>query len=142
MYVEVCLNGKPTHAMVDTGAMHYFVSINEAKRLELKATKESGWLKAINSEARPLHGVARRVDIGIGAGSGKIDHTVAPMDDFKVVVGMDFLGKVKAVPLPFLRSVAILEEKAPCVVQTTIGKGFKTPILLAMQVKKGLRKEK
>ncbi|RVX13859.1 RNA-directed DNA polymerase-like [Vitis vinifera] len=31
---------------------------------------------------------------------------------------MDFLQKVKAVPLPFLRSMAILEEEKPCMVPT------------------------
>ncbi|RVX00820.1 Retrovirus-related Pol polyprotein from transposon 412 [Vitis vinifera] len=40
------------------------------------------------------------------------------MDDFKMVLGMDFLQKVKAVPLPFLRSMAILEEEKPCMVPT------------------------
>ncbi|RVW62200.1 hypothetical protein CK203_064416 [Vitis vinifera] len=46
----------------------------------------------------------------------KVDFTVAPMDDFKMVLGMDFLQKVKAMPLPFLRSMTILKEKKPCMV--------------------------
>ncbi len=140
MFVEMCVNGKPTRALVDTGATHNFVSVEEAKRLGLKPTKETGWLKAVNSEAKPLHGMARGVDMQIGSWSGKIDLTVAPMDDFQVVLGMDFLGKVKAVPLPYLRSVAILEEKTPCVVKATSNGGFKTPVLSAMQVKKGFKK--
>ncbi|GMP43785.1 hypothetical protein CsSME_00013016 [Camellia sinensis var. sinensis] len=82
MYVEVSLNGKPTHAMVDVGATHNFVSVEEARRLELKTSKESGWLKAVNSEAKPLHGVACGIDINLGRWKGKIDLTVAPMDDF------------------------------------------------------------
>ena len=38
---------------------------------------------------------------------------VAPKDNFKMVLEMDFLQKVKAVPLPFLHSMAILEEEKP-----------------------------
>ena len=77
----------------------------------------------------------------IGSWEGRVDFTVAPIDDFKMVLGMDFLQKVKAVPPPFLRSMAILEEEKPCMVPTVIEGTLKTPILSAMQVKKGLKKE-
>ncbi|RVW74336.1 hypothetical protein CK203_053297 [Vitis vinifera] len=111
MYVEALVNGKATKALVDTGATHNFVSEDEARRLELQASKEGGWLKAVNSAAKPSHGVARGVTMHIGSWEGRVDFTVAPMDDFKMVLGMDFLQKVKVVPLPFLRSMAILEEE-------------------------------
>ena len=65
---------------------------------------------------------------------------MAPMDNFKMVLRMDFLQKVKAVPLPFLRSMAILEEK-PCMVLTVTEGTLKTPMLSAMQVKKGLKRK-
>ncbi|RVW76807.1 Transposon Ty3-I Gag-Pol polyprotein [Vitis vinifera] len=77
----------------------------------------------------------------IGSWEGRVDFTVAPMDDFKMVLGMDFLQKVKAVPLPFLRSMAILEEEKPCMVPTVTEGTLKTPMLSAMQVKKGLKRE-
>ena len=40
MYVEALVNGKATKTLVDTSATHNFVSKNEAKRLELQASKE------------------------------------------------------------------------------------------------------
>ncbi|RVX03349.1 hypothetical protein CK203_019916 [Vitis vinifera] len=141
MYVEALVNGKATKALVDTGATHNFVSEDEARRLELQASKEGGWLKAVNSAAKPSHGVARGVTMHIGSWEGRVDFTVAPMDDFKMVLGMDFLQKVKAVPLPFLRSMAILEEEKPCMVPTVTEGTLKTPMLSAMQVKKGLKRE-
>ncbi|KAL6323857.1 hypothetical protein AAG906_005853 [Vitis piasezkii] len=109
MYVEALVNGKATKALVDTGATHNFVSEAEAKRLELQASKEEGWLKVVNSTVKPLHGVAR--------------------------------GKVKAVSLPFLRSMAILEEEKPCMVPTVTEGTPKTPMLSALQVKKGLKRK-
>ncbi|KAL6326371.1 hypothetical protein AAG906_007876 [Vitis piasezkii] len=141
MYVEALVNGKATKALVDTGATHNFVSEEEARRLELQASKEGGWLKAVNSAAKPSHGVARGVTMHIGSWEGRVDFIVAPMDDFKMVLGMDFLQKVKAVPLPFLRSMAILEEEKPCMVPTVTEGTLKTPMLSAMQVKKGLKRE-
>ncbi|KAL5815082.1 hypothetical protein ACOSQ3_025877 [Xanthoceras sorbifolium] len=139
MYLDVHINGKATRVMVDTGATNSFVSEEEARRLGLKVSKETGWLKAVNSKARPLIGMARGVSISMGNWNGKIDLTVAPMDDFEVVLGMDFLEQVKVVPLPFLRSVAILKD-TPCIIPAIAKSGLKTPHLSALQVKKGLKK--
>ncbi|RVW59568.1 hypothetical protein CK203_103307 [Vitis vinifera] len=36
-----------------------------------------------------------RGDYAHGSWEGRVDFTVAPMDDFKMVLGMDFLQKVK-----------------------------------------------
>ena len=107
MYVEAQVNGMPAKAMIDTGATHNFVSEGVARRLKLKISTESGLLKAVNSASKPSQGVARGVTMKIGSWEGKIDFTMAPMDDFKIVIGMDFLRQVKAVPIPFLSSMAI-----------------------------------
>ncbi|RVW89574.1 hypothetical protein CK203_043558 [Vitis vinifera] len=141
MYVKALANGKTTKALVDTGVTHNFVSEDETQKLELQESKEGVWLKAVNSAAKPSHGVAPRVVMHIGSWEGRIDFTVAPMDDFKMVLGMDFLQKVKVVPLPFLRSMTILEEEKPCMVLTVIEGSLKTPMLSTMQVKKGLKKK-
>ena len=96
---------------------------------------------AINSATKPLHGVTHGVTIRISTWEGKVDFTMTPMDDFKVVLGMDFLKKVKAMPLPLLYSMAILENEMSCVVLIVIEGSPKTPLLLSMQVKKGLKKK-
>ena len=44
-------------------------------------------------------------------------------------------------PLPFLRSMAVLEEEKSCMVPTVTEGTLKTPMLSAMQVKKGLKRE-
>ena len=132
MYVEVKVNGMSTKAMIDTGATHNFVSEEEARRLKLQTSKEAGWLKAVTSATKPSQGVARGVTMKIGSWEGKVNFMVAPMDDFKIVIGMDFLRQVKAVPIPFLRSMAILEEEASCMIPTVTERKAKTPMLSAM----------
>ena len=77
----------------------------------------------------------------IGSWEGRVDFTVAPMDDFKMVLEMDFLQKVNAVPLPFLHSMAILKKENPCMVPTVTEGTLKIPMLSAMQVKKGLKRK-
>ncbi|KAE8656515.1 hypothetical protein F3Y22_tig00117000pilonHSYRG00231 [Hibiscus syriacus] len=91
MYVEAVINEKLTRAMVDTGATHNFVSKDEANRLGLKYTGSTRWLKTVNIQAVPLHGVARGVELRLGTWKGQVKFSVVPMDDFKVVLGLDFL---------------------------------------------------
>ncbi|KAK2987888.1 hypothetical protein RJ640_028933 [Escallonia rubra] len=92
LYVEAKLNGKPTQVMVDTGATHNFVTMEEAKRLGLKVVGDGGWLKSVNTNAKPLQGAARQVEMCLGSWRGLVDFSVALMDDFKVVIGLDFLA--------------------------------------------------
>ncbi|KAK2966347.1 LOW QUALITY PROTEIN: hypothetical protein RJ640_028506 [Escallonia rubra] len=54
LYVEAKLNGKPAQVMVDTGTTHNFVTMEEANRLGLKVVGGGGWLKSINTNAKPL----------------------------------------------------------------------------------------
>ena len=77
--------------MVETSATHNFVSDDETKRLKLQASNEESWVKVVNSAAKLSHGVAREVVMHIGSWEGRVDFIVAPMDDFKMVLGMDFL---------------------------------------------------
>ena len=77
--------------MIDTGASHNFIKVDEAKRLGLKVEKSDGWLKTVNSEAKPLSGVARDVELHLGPWRVKANFSVVPLDDFTLVLGMEFL---------------------------------------------------
>lgn len=102
--------------MINIAATHNFVLEEGVKWLKLQTSKEVGWLKVINFAAKRSNGIACGVIMKIGTQEGKVNLTVAPMDDLKMVLGMDFLHRVKAVPLSFLCSIVILEEMTPCMV--------------------------
>lgn len=76
--------------------LHNFVSFKETKIQELYTSKEGGWLKAINFTTKPLQGEACGVTPRIGTWQDTINFTMEPIDDFKVMLGMDFLRKIKA----------------------------------------------
>ncbi|KAK3212389.1 hypothetical protein Dsin_017095 [Dipteronia sinensis] len=59
MFVNSSINGKAVRAMLDTGATHNFVSLDEAKKLGLKAISRGGTIKAVNSPAKPIAGIAK-----------------------------------------------------------------------------------
>uniref|UniRef100_A0A803LNR6 Nucleotide-diphospho-sugar transferase domain-containing protein n=1 Tax=Chenopodium quinoa TaxID=63459 RepID=A0A803LNR6_CHEQI len=76
----------------------------------------------------------------LGDWSGQMDFTVAPMDEFSLVLGMDFLHFSKAVPMPHLRSILVPGQQ-PCLLRTCDpGKGPKGPLLSVMQLEKGLKR--
>ncbi|KAK2989992.1 hypothetical protein RJ640_023914 [Escallonia rubra] len=95
LYMEVKLNGKPAHVLMDTGATHNFITMGEAERLGLNVVDRGGWLKTINAEAKPLKGTVRQVEMCLGKWKGFVNFSVARMDDFKVVLGLDFLRQVE-----------------------------------------------
>ncbi|KAK2978469.1 hypothetical protein RJ640_003223 [Escallonia rubra] len=116
LYVEAKLNGKPAHVMVDTGATHNFMTMDEAERIGLNVVDGGGWLKPVNAEAKPLQGMVRMVEICLGKWKGFVDFSVARMDDFKVVLGLDFLRQVNALVSPYNNAMCIMERGAACVV--------------------------
>ncbi|XP_074282705.1 uncharacterized protein LOC141607243 [Silene latifolia] len=140
MYVEISINGKSTRAMIDTWASHNFVTPDEAKRLEMKLNRESGSMKDVHSSAKPIQGVAKEVAIKMGDWTGKLDFTSVPMDNFNIVLGMDFLKRTPAFLASHNGSLMMIGSK-PCLVKAVEGeRKLKGLLLSAMQLKRGLQK--
>lgn len=114
LYADVRVNGHPSKALIDTGATHNFVSVEEAKRLDLKVKQDKGWSKPVNSEAKPIHGVVHNADIAIGGWTGQVEFSVIEMDDHPMMLGMDFLRKSLAIPIPHMATMLLLSGEAPC----------------------------
>ncbi|KAK2996782.1 hypothetical protein RJ639_026463, partial [Escallonia herrerae] len=95
MYVDIKVNGKAIRAMVDTGATHNYISSTEVERLGLTLEKGCGRVKAINSAAQPVAGIARSVLIKIGPYEGRTNFLIVIMDDFKLILGLEFLRDTK-----------------------------------------------
>ena len=126
MYVDIKLNGQTTRAMVDTGATHNFIADREAKRLGLILEKNLSRMKAVNSKAKRISGLAKGVPIKIGTWSGSTNMMVVPLDDFQVILRMEFMHAAKLVPMPFLNSLCMMGGNDPCVV-TVSRRGTKEP---------------
>ncbi|GKD28387.1 putative nucleotidyltransferase, ribonuclease H [Tanacetum coccineum] len=134
------INDVKVRALVDFGATHNFMADDEAKLLGINATKGSGTIKVVNSPAKAIHGVAKDVRAKIGEWEGTIDLLVVPMDDFKVVFGLEFLDKVQAFPMPFANSLCILDGEKACMVSTEQDAKSGAKTLSAMQFKKRFNK--
>ncbi|KAK3020009.1 hypothetical protein RJ639_003225 [Escallonia herrerae] len=66
MYVDIKVNRTAIRAMVDTGTTHNYISSIKVERLGLTLEKGCGRVKAINSAAQPVAGIAKFVLIKIG----------------------------------------------------------------------------
>ncbi|TYK29773.1 reverse transcriptase [Cucumis melo var. makuwa] len=92
LYVDTWINQKQTEStMVDSGATHNFITEAEARRLRLRWEKDSERMKAMNSVALPIVGLVKRMTIKLGGWKGPVDFVIVKMNDFDVVLGMEFL---------------------------------------------------
>ncbi|KAK2975747.1 hypothetical protein RJ640_003509 [Escallonia rubra] len=139
MYVDIKVNGKAIRTMVDTGATHNYISSTEVERLGLTLEKGCGRVKAINSAAQPVAGIARSVLIKIGPYEGRTNFSVVIMDDFKLILGLEFLRDTKTTVMPCTNSLAMLGSK-PCVIPTVSTRAGERSIS-ALQLKKGLKRD-
>ena len=140
MYVNEKINGQSVRALLDTGATSNFMSVDDAKCLGLKTTKEGGTMKTINFPVKPITGIAQGVHTILETWSGKRDFFIVPMNDFKMVLGIKFFYQVHAIPLPITNSLSILDESKACMVSKEHGK-FEEKTLSAMQFKRDFRKD-
>ncbi|XP_068636916.1 uncharacterized protein [Aristolochia californica] len=141
LFISLTLVGHTVKAMVDTSATHNFLLEEEARRLRIRGEKDGSKMKAINSAAREVQGIARNVPVVIGKWIGFLNFTIVDMDDFKVIFGMEFFKVCKAFIMPHVGVVEIMDEQSPCTISEVENKDVtnKDLMLSALQLKKGLK---
>lgn len=77
-----------------------------------------GLLKIVNATVKLLAHIVHKAELQLGSWHGAVDLSVAPMDDFKLVLGLDFLRKANAIPMPSFGLVCILEKESSYMVHT------------------------
>ncbi|KAL3525166.1 hypothetical protein ACH5RR_013538 [Cinchona calisaya] len=80
------------------------------RRLKLEL-KEYGYrIKAVNSEAQSVLGIAS-VELTLGPWSDKCSLMAVPLDDFDLILGKEFMTTNKVFPIPHLDGVMIADER-------------------------------
>uniref|UniRef100_A0A3Q7I7Z1 Reverse transcriptase domain-containing protein n=1 Tax=Solanum lycopersicum TaxID=4081 RepID=A0A3Q7I7Z1_SOLLC len=139
LFVDAKLNGKDVRIMVDTGATHNFVTEQKAKKLGLNYVASNTKLKTINATPTTVNGFAAAVPIELGEWAGQTDFTIAPMDVFDIILGLDFWYEVNAFMSPRHNHLHISDVGGSCVVPL-----IRVPQtgmhLSAMQIIKGFKR--
>ena len=140
MYLKVMVNGHAVQAMLDTGATNNFVSQRLVGSLGLTVSKCSSKIKAVNSGAQPIQGTAHSL-LKVGRWEQECSFMAVPLDDFDLILGIEFFVKAKAVAMPHLRGLFITDEACPDFIPVTFErqKAGKS-IISAAQLKSGMKR--
>ena len=137
IYVDTWINRKHAKStIVDSGVTHNFITVAKARRLNLHWKKDIGKMKAMNSTALPIVGVVKRVVIQLGGWSGLVDFMVVGMDDFDIVLGMEFLFEHQVIMMLSAKCL-VITGTTPTVVQTDLRQPKGLRMISAMQLREG-----
>ncbi|GJS75400.1 reverse transcriptase [Tanacetum coccineum] len=89
LFTKLTINDKKTLGLIDTGATHNFLDVKEAEQLGVTYTCENGTIKTVNSKPKQIHGIAK-VKVYIDKWTNKLTFTVVSLDDYRIVLGLDF----------------------------------------------------
>ena len=82
----------------------------------LNLEEDTSQIKVVNSKAQKIQGVAKNVTLQVDKWKGKCNLLCVPLDDFDLILGVDFFLKAKVALLPHLGGLMFLEESIPCFV--------------------------
>ena len=109
MFVDAAINLQPSkNTLVDLATTHNFIFDQKVRKLRLKI-EDPKKMKAINSEALPIIEISQRASLKIGAWSREMDLVVVHMDDFDVVLEMDFLLEYKVISMSLAKCILIID---------------------------------
>jgi hypothetical protein len=93
MLLLVMIHGERLIALVDTGSMHNFLSVDAMRRLALQpAGAEKFSVTVANGDRLTCHGVARQVPIVIGDEPFSIECVGIDLGCYDFILGVDFLS--------------------------------------------------
>ena len=98
------------------GATNVFLSSKAAKWLKLRIDPSDRWYKPVNTDDIPATGVARGVKIKFGDWTDRLDFEVIPLDDYDMILGMDFFDRAEAIIDLRTKSIIITDRKYPMMV--------------------------
>ncbi|XP_070029127.1 uncharacterized protein [Nicotiana sylvestris] len=140
MFVELKVNGKPIHVLIDTGATLDYLASTQVERLGLVVQKSKGRVKAINSPPQTLGGMTTNVPVKLGPYKGSINLRIAIIDDFDIIVGLEFMRQTNTILVPYANMLLMLGENGakpctiPCIPIKTVARNIS-----AMQLEKMAR---
>ena len=108
----------------------------------LKLEENISRIKEVNSKTQKIQGIAKNVPMQVGDWKGTCNLLCVPLDDFDLIIGVDFLLKAKVALIPHLGGLVVLKERQPCFVQAlraNDGGKVQPEMLSTIQLKKGLK---
>ena len=120
MYVEVWVNHTAAmNTIVDSKATHRFMTETDAKCLNILWHRNIRKMKFINWVILSVLGVVKRSPIKLGTWTGQTDFLIVEMDDFNIVLGMDFRLEYKVILMPLIKCLVVTESNPKIIQKNT-----------------------
>lgn len=116
MYAKIMINGKDVNAILDSDVTHTFDADLLVKELGLWLSDSHTSMKEVNSKAWRIVGMSYDVSITLDHWRGKQDVLVVNLNNYNIILGLDFLKKSKIILMSYLNGVMIASEGCLCFV--------------------------
>ncbi|XP_070020075.1 uncharacterized protein [Nicotiana sylvestris] len=123
------------------GATHNYLASTQVEHLGLVVGKGRGRVKAINSPPQPVGGITKEVPVKLGPYEVKFNLRVVIIDDFELIVGLEFLRKSNTMPVPYADKLLMMgtNRDKPCIIPCMPMK-MAVENISALQLKKGVKR--
>ncbi|XP_070044270.1 uncharacterized protein [Nicotiana tomentosiformis] len=121
IFVEMKVNDKHIRAMIDKGATHNYLASTQVELLGLVVGKGRGHVTTINSPPQSVGGIAKGVIVKLGPYEGKVNLCIVIIDDFELIVVLEFMRQSKTIPVPYADMLPMMgeNEAKPCIIPRT-----------------------
>ena len=76
------------------------MATSESKRLGLNLEEDTNKIKVVNNKAQKIHGISKHLSLQISSWKGNYSLLCVPLDDYDLILGIDFFFKAKVALLP------------------------------------------
>ena len=121
IFIKVKVNGRHLTALIDMGATNNFVAERLVDYLGLNLAASRYKLKAVNSGALPIKGVATST-LEMGCWKGMCPFMVVPLMDFDLILGMEFFVDAEAMIMPDRNGILVGDARSTYFVPAVVGK--------------------
>ena len=102
--------------LVNTGGTHSCVASGVATTLGLTIEAYTNIVTSLNGRDHWVEGIIRFYPLKMGEWVGCCDLIVMDLQDFKMIIGMDFLTQEEVSIFPYSRTLAFMENGTSCTV--------------------------
>ena len=114
MYMVVQVNGIGVKALVDTGATHTCVASSVAASLGLTIEAYDSVVTSLNGKDHWVEGIIRSCPMEMGYWVGCCDLVVMHLQDFEMIMRINFLTQTEVSIMPYLRTLTFMEKGTSC----------------------------
>ncbi|KAK3221448.1 hypothetical protein Dsin_008473 [Dipteronia sinensis] len=110
------IQGKKIRALLDTCASSNFLAQHVVDRLGVNISFCNRHVNAMNSSANDIYRVVE-TNMELGSWKGTYTMNVIALDDFKLILGIEFFEGAKMMLMSHLRGIVIGDGKHPCFIR-------------------------